>query len=203
MAFLIGIGGLGGSGKTTLARKLQQALPRSIHLEADCFSYPPSGKPGEWWGPAIKDYGMDWQRLRDDMILPFMQGQKEINYTKLNWATFGQDKAVLKHDADILIVDHITSLRSELRPLLHAKIWVEAEDEGRIERICKRDGDSLKEVWQSEIIPLHKGFIQEHRPIENADIVYKALEATEDDFASLVEQIQQALAQPALKRSVG
>ncbi|MFH1158080.1 MAG: hypothetical protein V1721_04255 [Pseudomonadota bacterium] len=191
MPFVIGIDGVGAAGKSILAEKLHAVLPGSIVIGMDDFCYPPSFKDGQWWGQGIADsYGFDWKRIRDQVMLPFSGGKKSIRYDKLNWNSYALERTLLAHDGDILIVEGMTSSRAELRGLLNLSIWLDSDDEGRIERIRKRDGDEMIGYWEREFLPGARQYVQKHAPEDHADIVFNVLDATESDFQELVRKIR-------------
>jgi uridine kinase len=200
MPFIIAIDGEGAAGKSTLAGKLQKALPRSVLVETDYFCYPPSGKDGEWWGPNVPNYGVDWKRLRDQVVVPFSKGEKVLRYEVLNWDTYKLDRVERPHDADVLIIEGAHALRRELREFYTFSIWVDSDDKGRLDRVKKRDGAKMIPYWEKEFIPLVKAYVEDHDPAEAANVLFRALTASDVGTEALIERVCARIADAEKRR---
>lgn len=142
---LIAISGFGGSGKTTIANRIGEILNSSV-IGVDSF---------QTKGAFNTNFSlwkiMDFARLENEVLKPFSQGNRIINYGHFdakNELIF--ETRQMKNDG-LLIVEGVGLFRPELNEYFSFKIWVECPIEQAIERGKKRDreeyGNPTDERW--------------------------------------------------------
>lgn len=115
---LVAVDGPGGAGKTTFADQLAAAAGGAPVLHTDDFAS--DDEPIDWW-PAM---------LRE-AIEPLARGE----------AGGGVEPA------PIVIVEGVTSGRSEWAEHLAYVIWLETPDAVRLARVIARDGEAARAEW--------------------------------------------------------
>lgn len=190
MRKIVAIDAPGGSGKSTLAEKFQALLPNSYVVGTDFFCYPPiNDGSGRWWPEDIKGYGVDWERLRDQVMQPFKNNTKDIRYQSLNWDNWELDWLTIPDDTENLIVEGLYSFREELRPFVDYSIWMDADTNSVLERIKDRDGDEILHHWTTEFIPISTLYQQEHKTRECVDLILDFRTYTDVDLTRAVNAV--------------
>jgi uridine kinase len=134
---VIAIDGRGGAGKSSLARSLVAALPRSAHVEHDWFHLPKAQvSPGRRF---------DHERLIREVLSPFRSGEREVSFLRYNWGYLAgkpdgyHDTATTIGGADVLILEGCDTLNPTLAPHLDLRIWLNTPPEVALERGMRRD----------------------------------------------------------------
>ena len=186
---IIGIDGESTAGKSTLAGKLKEALPDAAVIGLDYFCHEKSGKEGEWWGNSLIGYGFDWERLRDQVIIPFQSGATGIQYDSFNWDTCKGTVRETLPDCNILIAEGLTVLSREMRDVFDIRIWLTSDREGQMQRLLDRGDHEMIGYFEREFFHIAQRYIAEHKPEQAADIVLNALSMTEADVRTLAGKI--------------
>jgi hypothetical protein len=130
---LIGVDGHAGSGKTTFAARLAEALGKApvLHLDdvathQELFS---------WTG-----------RLTSQVLEPLREG-RTARYAPYDWTArrFGAPRAL--PPAPAVVVEGVGAGRRALRPYLARLIWMELPAEESWRRGRRRDGEEQREFW--------------------------------------------------------
>jgi uridine kinase len=132
---LVCIDGPAGSGKTTLASLLGDALGAQVVHMDDLF---------EGWGGLSGA----WPRLRDWVLAPLARGESG-RYRRYDWAA-GQYAEW--HDVPVqgaLVVEGCGSAAREVDTWASVVIWVEAPRPLRVARGIARDGEAVLENWMA------------------------------------------------------
>lgn len=148
---LVGIGGHGGAGKTTLAR----AIPNAQIVSTD-----------EFWTGA----GFDLDRLGRDALEPLARGE-EARFTSFDWATQTQRGVRTVEPSGVVIVEGVCALHRELRDAYAVRIWVDAPYDVRLARGVARDGEAARQTWLERWIPAEERYVERDDPISCAHIV--------------------------------
>lgn len=131
---LIAVDGPAGSGKTTFAARLADALGQAPVVHTDDLL--------EGW----TDLATYWPRLEAWVLAPLRCG-KPGRYRRYDWDT---EAFAEWHDVDVapvLIVEGVGSARSEAVPNLTLAVWVKAPRKLRLARGLDRDGEELRPQW--------------------------------------------------------
>ena len=169
-SLIIGISGGTGSGKTTLAKKIQSSLvPNVVLIEQDCYYKDLSHLTAEERAKTNFDHpnSIDFDCFCQD-ILTLKQGysiQKPIYSFSSHTRTTGATEVA---SADIIIVEGILIFSEErMRDLFDLKIYVQTDDDVRILRRIQRDiherGRDFESVYQqylSTVKPMHNQFVE-------------------------------------------
>ncbi|MDO0931509.1 hypothetical protein QQY66_07420 [Streptomyces sp. DG2A-72] len=130
---LIGIDGHAGSGKSTFAGQLADALGGAPVLRLDDI--------------ASHDELFDWtDRLLAQVIKPLSQG-RTARYAPYDWRDrrFGPDRSL--PPAPVVLVEGVGAGRRALRPHLAHLLWMELPHEEAWTRGRNRDGEEQREFW--------------------------------------------------------
>ena len=172
--YLVGIDGLGGTGKTILAENIRQQLEKdrfpAVTVHNDDF-YLPSASRSRL--PAnLKPIGgdFDWMRLRDQVLTPLRSGQI-AKYVRYDWPSDRLAEQHEIHPRGIILIEGVYCTRAELRDLYDFRIWLDCPPELRLSRGLARDGDSVRSIWVDEWIPAEDRYYDEHRPRFFAHVV--------------------------------
>lgn len=130
---LVVVDGPAGSGKTTLAAQLGNALPAQVLHMDDLYE--------GWRGlePA-------WARLDAWVLTPLAAGRAG-RYRRYDWHL---DRFAEWHDvpaAPYLVVEGCGAGRREADQVAALRVWVEAPDDVRLRRGLDRDGEDQRDHW--------------------------------------------------------
>jgi len=177
--FLIGIAGGTGSGKTTIAHAIIDAIgDHGVVIDIDSYYYPLDGMPRaerdriNFDHPGTIDFPLLIAQLRE--LLAGHSIEKPV-YDFTQHTRAARTEHVEPHE--VIVVEGILSLASpELRALLDLKVFVDVPDEVRYDRRLRRDvterGRTAESVsWQFEhtVRPMHRAFVEPCKAF--ADIV--------------------------------
>ncbi|WP_069387191.1 uridine kinase family protein [Cellulosimicrobium cellulans] len=152
---LVVVDGPAGSGKTTLAAQLGEALPAQVLHMDDLYE--------GWQGlePA-------WDRLDGWVLRPLAAGEPG-RYRRFDW---GLDRFAEWHDvppAPYLVVEGCGSGRRAADVVASLRVWVEAPDDLRLRRGLDRDGEDARDHWLAWMEAEREHYARE-RTRERADV---------------------------------
>lgn len=180
--FVLGIDGLGGSGKTTYAKSIENSLknegiPVDI-LHIDDFIHPRQIR----YNPSKADwecyYYIQWRYdyLIKEILAPIQLGcaiKKQIEvYDKLTDHYFLKN---MRMPIDsILVIEGVFLQRAELNRYFDYMIYIDVPKEERFQRVLKRDtyiGDDLaiKEKYKNRYFPAEEKYTEKYVPAFQAN----------------------------------
>ncbi|HLY31265.1 MAG TPA: hypothetical protein VKQ36_09560 [Ktedonobacterales bacterium] len=163
---LIGIEGYGGSGKTTIAQQLANALGDASMISLDDFIVKEKLAEPSWDGGAF-----DRARLERQVLRPARYGQP-VAYQRLDWATNTLGDPVAVPSVTYLIIEGISAYHPSIEQYYDFKIWIETPLATAQARGHARDGSNENvgywELWAQNDI----AYQQQYHPEQRADIVF-------------------------------
>ena len=154
---IVAIDGLGGSGKSELAKQLAAALADAAVLHTDDFAR-----------PNVR--GWDWERMKAQVLAPLSRDEPG-RYRRYDWKT---DRLAEWHEVPVggtLVVEGVSSLRNELGKYWDLAIWVTAPYDLRLRRGIQRDGDAMRSQWTDVWMPEEQQYFEAQRPDTRADVI--------------------------------
>lgn len=147
----VGIGGRGGSGKTTLAAAIEGAQVVGTD---------------EFWDGEV----FDLDRLRDEVFGPLLAGNT-ARFASWDWAARrpGADRKITPDG--IVVVEGVCALHRMFREAYDVRAWVEAPYEVRLARGVARDGEAARSTWVERWMPSEDRYVERDDPISAADVV--------------------------------
>jgi uridine kinase len=169
---VVGIDGAGGAGKSTLARGVSDAFARrAAIIRCDDFYHPLNDPRYSRLTPeeAYENY-FDWRRFRDEAVIP-LRGGKRARYRRYDWSTDALAEWIEIEPREIVLVEGVFAMRSELRPLLDVAIFIETPREERQRRMLARPQDSA--AWMARWMSAEDWYLEHVAPHRHADLVVK------------------------------
>jgi uridine kinase len=148
---LVGIGGHGAAGKTTLARM----VPRAQIVSTDEF----------WDGESF-----DLERLEREVLAPLARGAA-ATFASYDWATGEPRGSRTVEPTGVVIVEGVCALHRRFRDAYAVRVWVEAPYEVRLARAVARDGEEARSTWVDVWMPSEDRYIERDDPVACADLV--------------------------------
>jgi uridine kinase len=172
---LVGIDGLGGSGKSCLAAALAAEMLRTgaaavSVVHGDDFYLPSAERPA---GDAdAKPIGgdVDWRRLRAEVLEPLRAG-RGARYRAYDWNRDALGAWHAVRPGGVALVEGVYALRPELRALYDVRIWVECPRAIRLARGLARDGEAARARWEEDWMPAEDRYVAACRPAASVDHV--------------------------------
>lgn len=148
---LVGIGGRGGAGKSTLAARIEGA-----HVVGT----------DEFWDGR----GFDLRRLRAEVFEPLLAG-RAARYASWVWEARRPGPMREVAPAGIVVVEGVCALHRLFRDDYDVRVWVEAPAAIRLARGVARDGEAARDTWVNRWMPMEDRYVERDDPISAADIV--------------------------------
>ena len=168
---LVGIDGGAGSGKTTFARLLVESvremkIPAALVLTDNFFR--PSAERVNHQFPLATVSDIDWERLRDQLIVPLRSG-KTARFQLYDWPADRLKDWVAIDAGGVTIIDGITATRDELTNYYDLRIWFTCLRNIRVSRLLGRGDTSAAEIdnW----MPGEDDYIASHSPERKAHLI--------------------------------
>ncbi len=155
----VGIDGLGGAGKSTLAQRLADEVEDTCLVHLDDFARP--GVPG--WEQA---------RFEQQLAQPLRSG-REGRYQRWDWdSDTGAEWHTVPVDS-VVVVEGVSSTRTELSVPWSLTVWVDTPRDLRLARGVKRDGEALRAQWENVWMPEEDAYVDAQSPHLRADLVIR------------------------------
>ena len=187
---LVAIDGPAGSGKTTFAQAIADSLratgfPISV-VKTDLFVRPVSER---WTGSSVDmpiGYDLDWERLRDQVIIPPREGS-HARAQLYDWVSDELGPWQVIKPVGVTIIDGVFSLRNELASHYDLRIWLECPHKKRLKRLSSRGDTPQHELdWW---LPIERRYVKCHNPAARADFIINAATLTESLLPEALIQI--------------
>ena len=148
---LVGIGGRGGAGKTTLAR----TIPGAQIVSTDEF----------WTGE-----GFDIERIAAEVVAPLSSGTP-ARFASYDWSARRPRGSRTVEPAGVVVVEGVCALHRSLRDAYAVRIWVEAPYGVRLARGVARDGEAARATWVDAWMPSEERYVEHDDPVGCAHLV--------------------------------
>lgn len=154
---IVAIDGCGGAGKSTLATRLAKFLGDCAVVHTDDF--------------ASMDNSQNWYPRMLEQFLEPVRGNEIAKFQKYDWNRRQPgDWITIAPPQRFIILEGVTSSRTEFRPFLSYKIFVQTDRGVRLERGLKRDGQQALDLWQ-EWMREEDEYIARDNPEAVADLI--------------------------------
>lgn len=182
--YIVGIDGLGGAGKSTIANSLKLQLQSEgcnpYVLNIDDFIHPKHIRYDETKEEWFCYYNTQWRYdyLVKEILSPLKKGDiidKQIElYDKENDRYVKQQICIPR--GSILMLEGIFLQRVEIKSYLDFIVYLDVPQKVRLNRVLARDKyigglEKIKSKYERRYFPAEERYIFEYSPIENADFV--------------------------------
>lgn len=152
---LVGIGGHGGAGKSTLASLVTDAIGGAQIVATDSF-----------WNGSEFELG----RLRSQVVDALLAGH-EATYVAWDWSErrLGPMRSVTP--IGVVIIEGVCALHQMFRDDLAVRIWVDAPYDVRLGRGVARDGEQSRSTWVDVWMPNEDLYVNRDDPVACAHII--------------------------------
>ncbi len=177
---LIGIDGLGGSGKTTYADKLWKGLEDSIIFHLDDFIHTKKVRYNENYEEWYCYYQLQWRY--DYLIQKLLQPLKSGFDVRETFEMYDKetDSYTLRYIeipvGTTVIVEGVFLQRSELRSYFDEVIYLDVDKDTRLKRLLNRDTyignrEEILRKYVKRYFPAEEVYIKQYNPLVLADII--------------------------------
>jgi uridine kinase len=165
---LVCIEGLGGAGKTTLARALVARSNGITLVHGDDF-YGPEERDWRSWSPrqGYERY-FDHRRIEREVLQPLKAG-RPATFQRYDWQTNSLDGWITVEPRGIVLVEGVYLLRRDLRSYWDFSIYVDTPRELRQARLYARGEND--EGWIARWAAAEDYYEQLENPAQAADLV--------------------------------
>ena len=178
---IVAVDGRGASGKSTLARRLQQQRPSSAVVHTDDIA---------WHEPLF-----GWGHLLADQVLRPLHDGRALDWRPPQWQARGRAGSLaVPAGLELVLVEGTGASHAEHGELVDATVWVQADVVLARERGIARDvaegvnGDAAQAVafwdeWMAAEVP----FLEQQQPWRRASVVVHGTPATplEDELVEI------------------
>jgi uridine kinase len=167
---VVGIDGLGGAGKSTLANGIHDAFAGCVSIiRCDDFyrSLTVEKLAQLTLEDAYENY-FEWRRLRDEALMPLREG-KRARYQRHEWSTDRLAEWVEIEPREIVLIEGVFSTRPELWHLMNIAIFIETTREERVRRMSARAQPSTS--WMDQWMAAEDWYLAHVAPHRHADLV--------------------------------
>ena len=165
---VVGIDGLGGSGKKTFAFGLHKAMPHSAIIHASDFLKIESERL------AGTDFSIspnfDWDRIDREVFTPLRFGEPIVYHKYDSFTDSIGEKTHVATDA-LIILEGEYVCQNRFSENFDYKIWIEVPDSVRMTRILESDGEKKWKEWQDSVRPIEENYREKERQNLRADLV--------------------------------
>ena len=160
---LMGIGGHGGAGKSTLARAVARA----------------GAEAGAENGPVVQIVATDsfWSgtqfdlsRLRHQVLDELLAGVR-ASYEQWDWSAAQMAGTRIIEPTGVVIVEGVCALHQMFRDDLDVRIWVDAPYDDRLARAVARDGEHKRSTWTDVWMPSEDNYVDRDKPQACAHLI--------------------------------
>jgi uridine kinase len=148
---LVGIGGHGAAGKSTLA----SMVPGAQLVSTDEF----------WDGE-----GFDIGRLSREVVTPLTRGTV-ARFASYDWSARRPNGSRSVAPSGVVVVEGVCALHRRLREAYAVRVWVEAPYEVRLARGVARDGEAARATWVNVWMPSEDRYVERDDPVSCAHLV--------------------------------
>lgn len=159
----IAIDGRCASGKTTMAGMLAKVLDAGV-VHMDDFFLPMELRTKERF--ATPGGNVHYERVRDE-VLPKLQATEPFTYRKFDCSKMALGDEILVAGSNYYIVEGAYSCHPALGNYMSLKVFADVEKTEQIERIRRRDGEEMLEIFRNRWIPMEEAYFESLGEIED------------------------------------
>lgn len=176
---IVGIAGGTGSGKATMAKKIQEAFPgKSILISQDSYYKDISNLSQEERAKTNFDHpdSLDFDLLKEQII--DLKNGKAIQKPVYNFRIHGREPycETVEPNQLIIVEGILLFAMPEIRDLFDIKIFIYADDDVRLLRRIERDiherersFSSVRDQYLTTVKPMHDAFVEPSK--QHADLI--------------------------------
>lgn len=161
---LIGIDGIGGSGKTTLASEIKKEISNVTIIQMDDF-----------YSPNIQK--ADIERVKAEVLLP-LSNNKSVKYKIYDWKRNRYIDSKIVKPEGIVIIEGVYAIHPLLKDFYDFKIFIDCTPSVGFKRGSKRDklkdGIDNTDKWLNIWMPEEMKYIETEKPLSYANYVLKS-----------------------------
>ena len=167
---LVGIDGAGGSGKSALAERLAASFTSATVVHIDDFA--------DW----SDDSNWTMSIFAERVLKPLIDGLTSM-HQRYDWSTdlLGEWFEVVP--GDIVIVEGVSALRSDLSKYWTVSVWVDCPRDLRLKRGVERDGEANRYKWEDLWMPGEDKYMRDNRPWKHVDFIFDGTGRTGSKFS--------------------
>lgn len=163
---IIAIDGRAGSGKTTFAKRVQEALDCNV-FHMDDFFLPASLKTEK----RLQEPGgnVHYERFYEEVIAPIVKGMPVV-YRPYNCQTGELEEEMSFKPKQITVVEGVYSLHPLFQPFYDFKVFMTVDQEVQLARIERRNGKEMLQDFVERWIPLEENYFRQLNIEKQCDI---------------------------------
>jgi uridine kinase len=177
---IIGVDGLGGSGKTTYANQLQRQLEGSIIFHLDDFIYNKEVRYNENYEEWYCYYHLQWRY--DYLIQKLLQPLKSGLYVNETIEVYNKETdsyTLQKIEIPVgtpVIVEGVFLQRPELKGYFNRVVYLDVDKKTRLRRVLARDSyignaEEIEFKYEKRYFPAEEKYIEQCNPLALATII--------------------------------
>ena len=164
---IIGIDGRAASGKSTMAHGLAKIF-KTVPISMDDFFLPGEQRTEKRLGEPGGN--IHYERFASEVI-PNLRSRQDLSYCPFNCNTMEYDEPKIIPRASFMVVEGAYCQHPYFGDYLSTKIFSDVAPDVQIERLKKRNGEQVAEIFKNKWIPMEEKYFETYKIAENACLV--------------------------------